>query len=522
MTTKKSNEANEPYQAALSAILAAHSLNEELLENAKFLQLKEELFRNPSLNNLTEKFPELAETFSEFDREIPVSLTPIEKIFQTPSALPDTTASKQEDAEGSTDFTISDDESGESPDILIGDENELDAAEEEGTSPSVFSDKFIETRFPNRTQECDVTLSVTPVKIPFPKIGQVQGLDEASRVIQSSYALLGDIANHLRQTLPGWADKLLEGVLGKRGIPPTLPPHVLIAPLYIQVLYLIGKVETELYKFPPKFSTQEPPIPNPTFSPKTGSILIKSKKAQRVRFHLYSKMTSTYTFGKGKGTSYFDTSVADIVSPRQTYIDRSWFAKAFILRSTVEDYGLGIPFKLRGTKKYYLAQLGVNKDETAMHDLAIKLDPLAHGAKIPLRPNGNYGKVRIVVVPTFPCKVLTKDLEITGPYEEDIATQENNRFSQVEAERDAVLQKIVGLQRMMLYLGIMSTIPSVPVLSPLVNFTLRGLEGRLLERKEIFVKEINKVNKLQRAQNYRLAEAYPERGPAGGDEDNPL
>jgi len=77
----------------------------------------------------------------------------------------------------------------------------------------------------------------------------------------------------------------------------------------------------------------------------------------------------------------------------------------------------------------------------------VDLKTLEHGVDIPVVFNGNYGSMRVILIPKAPCKVVWDDLEIKGPYEEDLQDREDTRFQDIEDRRDDnILQTLSNLQ----------------------------------------------------------------------------
>jgi hypothetical protein len=233
---------------------------------------------------------------------------------------------------------------------------------------------------------------------------------------------------------------------------------------------------------------------------------------------LYSQMASTYTFGRGRGTSHGvqDTTTAPAASMG---FDRPWFGKALILQSIVPDQ-FSVPYPMPASGGYWIAQLGVAGEISALHSGIAKLTTLGHGLDIDVRFNGNYGRVRVLVIPSPPCQVVWGDFEVLGPYEDDLARREAARFTAIEGRRDAMALQISTLQNT---LGLIGTAAGViPVVGALIDTLLGRLNMAFEDAKNNLITGVNRANDAQRQINLTLAETYPERGPIGGAEDQSL
>ncbi|WP_298297339.1 hypothetical protein [uncultured Litoreibacter sp.] len=393
-------------------------------------------------------------------------------------------------------------------------EKDIDAELAEATPPDQWSDRFIEEIYSERSDECHISISVTKPTFGLPVLGDIRGLSQAEATLADVAGLAGDITNLIRDELPGFVNDFLDPFFGRFTPPPNTFPFPIPRPLRLQMRVgaLVAQIAAQLDAFPPRFSVVPPTPAAPHFSPVDGNVHIRSRDDTEVALFMWSKMTSSYTFGRTLGTSHTPSA-----APLDRGTDRPWFGKA-ILPKAVFDPLVGDQFV--GTGRSYVTQLGIGGEETRRVEGTLKLRAISHGASFPVRYCGNYGKLRVLVVPEAPCKVVWVDIDVAGPYEEDIARQEDRRFTAIEVRRDAARKAMVDIQNTLVMLGIAAS--TLPVAGPVINLALRRIVLMLEDRKETFSEKLNRMNRQQRALNYGAAEFYPEYGPIGGTEDTPL
>ena len=408
---------------------------------------------------------------------------------------------------------------------------EIDEILAEGTPPNHWAEDYIEYRFSGRTSDCGLRLSLPTVTVPTPTIGDIQGLDQARQDMTEISNMVDSLIHVIRGELPRSIDRTLDWLLGPTNPNPpgALPPmHFSPFPgiplpfnpfnLQYRVSALVGNILQKLYQFPPTFTPTTPTTPNPLFSPQDGIINIGTQENQEIGVNIFSQMTSTYSFGRGQGTSHGTPPGSPITAAVNTGTDLPWFGKALLLKSQTE-LPTGQPRPMRETSRYWIAQLGHAGEQITIHTFGAKLETISHGMRISVRFNGNYGKVRVILIPREPCKVVWGDFKVEGPYESDIVALEEARFSRVETAREQILQTMTSVQNLLVMIGIAAT--AIPVFGAVINLLLRRIVLLLEEKKNTFRNSLDSVNRIQRRRNLNLAEIYPERGPVGGAEDNP-
>jgi len=223
---------------------------------------------------------------------------------------------------------------------------------EDATPPSVWSDEFIERLSEDCTEDCGLRLDLLTVTFPDPTLGNLQGLDQAEEVTRDIEGLVGKVVNILRSNLPETLNKELDDIVGPFTPPDPLPipiPDWFILPpqmeTYFKIGILLGKLAEKIGNMPTHFSTQPAPPPDPLFSPAHGKISISvGQDMDNVGLRIYSRMDSTYSFGREDGTSYV-MQHPTITGEAKEGFDRPWFAKALIPQIKLEHQD-GIPYRI--------------------------------------------------------------------------------------------------------------------------------------------------------------------------------
>ncbi|MBI3155716.1 MAG: hypothetical protein HYZ20_09925 [Burkholderiales bacterium] len=385
-----------------------------------------------------------------------------------------------------------------------------------------------------RTDDCGLRLSLPPVAFGAPTLGDLQGLEDAEAIVRDVADLVLNVVSIVRSELPVFVNRLLDPALGPQLPPPPSPlpgpfprppmlplPFPFIpmpGPTQARILFEIGRVVGRIAALPPRIAST-PPVPPAVLFPPVVHIAIGVDRDLDVGLRLYSRMSSTYSFGVGRGTSYILD--APVATPAvRMGIDRPWFAKALLSEGVVpQPTSFGVPFPMPLAGGILISQLGVAGATTAVHGGLAQLRSLAHGLDIPVRLNGNYGRLRIVVEPKAPCRVLVGDLSFEGPTEDDLAAQEAGRSAAVQGRRDAMLTTLSDLQGTLGVLG--SAAGAVPIAGALIDTALQSLVIAIEGRKQAMARAIDGANQAQQRLNLTLAETFPERGPVGLPEDDP-
>jgi len=415
----------------------------------------------------------------------------------------------------------------------------LDIILDGATPPDIWSDEYLETlNPPERNQDCGVTLSLPAVTFVQPDLGDVTGIRDAERIIAGLDNLVGDLVNIIREPLPDVVNRQLDPIFGPYTPPPPPPPSPIpglplpvpgipnpfdpFSGLQMRIALKLGEVAGRLGGFPPRFGTTPASPPRVPFSPSQPRISVRVSRDMEVGIKIYSRMLSTYTFGRGKGTSWGVNSPT-ITPAARLGIDRPWFGKAAIIKSAMpQSFGIPYPMPVSSTPQgdYWIAQLGVAGEVTSLHGGGLELTVMSHGVDIRTGLNGNYGQLRVILTPPAPCRQVVGTLEVKGPYEEEIAAKAHARFAAVEAKRDAMLASLTKLQGILSLLG--NVAGAVPVFGAIGAVGAQALVVQIEDKKTAFVTAINGANTRQRTINLRVAEHYPEMGPIGGAEDDPL
>ncbi len=210
-----------------------------------------------------------------------------------------------------------------------------------------------------------------------------------------------------------------------------------------------------------------------------------------------SRMTSTYTYGRGRGT--FSTNGLS---------DRPWFALLGTPRIQVGAANAPGP----------VLQLGESGEGTSSTTTRLTVPP-SGVLRLPLEVNGNYGQLRLILdelAGPASSRLVPPLFVVDGPYEEQVAVRETQRF----AARAADLANIQGKVRLILnVLDLVQSIAGiVPVVGSAIGAAVDAAEKSFGLAADAAGERYAAANRSQRSTNLTAAEKLPASTPVGSKE----
>lgn len=415
---------------------------------------------------------------------------------------------------------------GDNPDLARGEGDKGKGGKDDQfpTAPTYFDPRFIPYNYPDHSTDCEgLSLTLPAAVSAGANLGDVSGLDEAESLVDAIFGKVKATVPYVRywlDRLPGTDDerRQLEGYLDQHfpgefdgPPPPQAPSRGDVERSLGEALDKTRELESRLYRTENVTRIRRiMGLANPQ------AATITAPPGQKIAIHIFSQMLSTYS-DSGRGTSHSDPNAG---VPR---IDQSedlpWFAKVKIPQAVLIQYLLSRP---KPPGRGNILQLGIAGQHTAIHAAELQV-PQNGQIRLPMTLADNYGKALVIVTHEGQKKCLAHALfKSQGPYEDHIAAAERARFARIEARRDAILNRLSLIADLLVLLGIAITIIPVPIWASLGNFVVRVLERGIQAAKRATKSKIDAANKRQRRMNLTMAEAFPELGPVGGPEDNPL